>query len=107
MTEEERDPTKILKGNGKMIGIHIYAACAHDEVATENVFTDLLKGQKPDERTFYVLEQLAYPERYLTEEEKAKYHSLDAKGKEKFKFEKQEIGVDQHLTYGDASIIGE
>ena len=24
--------------------ISIWAACAHDEVATENVFTDLLKG---------------------------------------------------------------
>jgi len=107
LTEEEKDPSKLLKLKGIGANILIYAACAHDEVATENVFTDLLKGQKPDERTFYVLEQLAYPERYLTEEEKAKYHSLDAKGKEKFKFEKQEIGVDQHLTYGIAIIYGE
>ena len=33
-------------------GISIYAACAHDEVATEGVFSRLLKGQLPDSSAF-------------------------------------------------------
>jgi len=52
------DPSKLLKKEGKEVRVRIYAACAHDEVATENVFTDLLKGQKPDYSTFKILRDI-------------------------------------------------
>ena len=55
--------------------VYIWAACAHDEVATENVFTDLLKGQLPGGDGF---------------------HKLD-----KLKDMEAEIGEDQTLTYGE------
>jgi len=42
--KKDHDPEKVLKKRGKSVILNIYAACAHDEVATENVFTDLLKG---------------------------------------------------------------
>ena len=42
--KEDCDPKKLLKRKGEEVTVCIYASCAHDEVATENVFTDLLKG---------------------------------------------------------------
>lgn len=55
----------------KDLEVYIWAACAHDELATENVFTGLLKGQLPDYGGFEIL--------------------CDLKGKE--------IGEEQTLTY--------
>ena len=72
-----------MKGNGA--SVHIYAACAHDEVATENVFTDPLKGQKPDCDTFKILKDIR-----------------DGEGG--WKGKDGEIGEGQHLTYGYADM---
>ena len=43
-----------------MITLKIWAACAHDEVATEMVFTKLLKGQLPDSDGFPKLRQILF-----------------------------------------------
>lgn len=56
--KEPTRPEWLLKRKGKRVGVQIYAACAHDEVATENVFTDLLKGQLPDTYGFKKLKDL-------------------------------------------------
>ena len=42
------------------VWLHLYTACAEDELATEQVFSDLLKGQVPEIRgaEFRVLHQL-------------------------------------------------
>ena len=79
--KKDHQPSKLLKSEGKHVRVEIYAACAHDEVATENVFTDLLKGQKPGCTTFKILKNI-------------KYGKGDWKGKER------EIGEEQHLAYG-------
>ena len=58
--KKDGDPEKILKKKGKKVTVYIYASCAEDEVATENVFTTLLKGQKPDDDSFYKLKTILY-----------------------------------------------
>ena len=94
--KKDYDPKKLLKKKGKFVRVFVYAACAHDEVATENVFTDLLKGQLPDERTFASLKKVLYgdwEEGYTAKKMRSR--------------EEREIGKDQHLTYGEAFIRDE
>ena len=92
--KKDHDPSKILKKEGKRVLVRIYAACAHDEVATENVFTDLLKGQLPDKGTFAALKKVLYED-------------WEKGGAAKKRRKDTKIGDGQHLTYGTTYVMDE
>ena len=60
---------KIKKNGEKRFWVGCFASCGADELATELVFSNLLKGEKPDEDGFKKVREMIEQRKSLTNED--------------------------------------